>query len=63
MAGLMSIVQAPAAWSSFTLLHICLWQYQEHFLYTVIQCDVIDTLIETDLTKGCGRRDLVYPFA
>jgi hypothetical protein len=63
MAGLMSIFRAPAAWSSFTLLHICLWRYQEHFLYTIIQCDVIDTLVEMDLANGCSRRDLVYLLA
>jgi hypothetical protein len=63
MAGLMSIIRAPAAWSSFTLLHIYLWWYQEHFSYTVIQCDVIDTLVESDLANGCGGRDLVYLLA
>ena len=59
----MSFVRAPAAWSSFTLLHIYLWWYQEHFLYTFIQCDVIDTLLEMDLANGCGGRDLVYLLA
>jgi hypothetical protein len=60
MAGLMSIIRAPAAWSYFTLLHICLCRYQEDFLYNVMQCDVKDTLVEMDLGDEWGGRDLVY---
>ena len=62
MAGLMSFVRAPAAWSSFTL---CISAYGDikSIFYTIIQFDVIDTRVEIDLANGCRGRDLVYLLA
>jgi hypothetical protein len=46
----------------YSSAHLLMW-CQEHFLYAVLQYDVIDTLVEMDLANGCGGRDLVYLLA